>query len=91
VSLAGELNLAGDVMKLDPHHLEVHNDNGQLWVTDLESNAGTAIRHPAAGRRNVHMPPAPLPANTEVAVGRGVKVVLGRTPFVIQISGSSGS
>lgn len=91
VALAGEVDLARDVLVLEAHYVELRNDGGKLWLTDLGGAMGTFIRHPVAGRRNIHMPAAPLPGGREVSLTPGVKVVLGRTPFTLQIAGRAGN
>lgn len=90
VSLAGEQQYHKDVGLLDERHLELRNDRGRLKVRDNHSQRGTAVRRPAAGQLNILGPPLLLTSGAPITVGEGVKVVLGRTLFTVQISGAAG-
>jgi hypothetical protein len=90
VSLPDEFDYASDVLALDLRHIELTNSGGQLLVRDLGGARGTALRYPVAGRRNLLSPPMPLPTDKYTTVSTGTKIVLGRTPFTIQISGQAG-
>ncbi|WP_344252779.1 FHA domain-containing protein [Terrabacter carboxydivorans] len=90
LSLAGEIELADDVLHLDPHHLELMNEGGTTWVADLNTQHGTAMRYPASKRSNVLLPPVQLEVGREVALPLAARVVMGRTPFTVQIAGRPG-
>ena len=79
-----------DLAKLSARHAEFSNVSGHLYVRDLGSERGSAVRLPAAGERNMLLPPAPLSSQGRVAVPPGAKVVLGRTRVTCQVSGSRG-
>lgn len=87
LSLAGEIDLADDVLSLDPYHLELTNEDGVIWVADLNTERGTAIRYQGLDRTNALLPPVALYVDKEVALPLGAKLVMGRTPFTLQIAG----
>ena len=91
VSLAEDFDHAADVLRLDLKHVELQNSGGLLYVRDLDTTRGTALRYPVAGQRNIVSPPAPIPSNDTTVVPLNWKIVLGRTPFTIQISGGHGA
>jgi hypothetical protein len=88
VSLAQDFDHASDVLALDRKHVGVLNSAGQLHVTDPGTATGTAVRYPVAGQRKVLSPPMRLPAGKHTPVPIGAKVVLGTTPYTVQIAGS---
>ncbi len=77
-----------DVLLLSDRHAEFANVSGQLFVTDLGTAHGTAVRLPPAGARNVLLPPAPVLSHRPTPVPAGAKVVLARTRITCQLSGS---
>jgi hypothetical protein len=89
VSLAEDFDHAADVLALDLKHVELTNVEGRLYARDMDTARGTGLRHPVAGGRNIVSPPAPLSSDDAKAVAVNWKIVLGRTPFTIQISGQS--
>jgi hypothetical protein len=90
VSLAEEFEHASDVLALDLRHVELQNSGGRLYAVDLSTARGTALRYPVAGQRNLLSPPTSLLPGEARPVPTGWKIVLGRTPFTIQISGQQG-
>ena len=88
VSLAEDFDHASDVLALDLKHVGVSNSAGRLHVSDPGTATGTAVRYPVAGQRKVLSPPMRLPAGKPTPVPIGAKVVLGRTPYTVQIAGS---
>lgn len=90
VSLADDFDHAADVLALDLRHVQLRNRDGRLYVIGQETAKGTALRYPVAGQRNLFSPPAPLSSGEEKLVPLGWKIVLARTPYLVQISGRQG-
>lgn len=89
ISLANETATTADVMALDDRHIELRNELGRLRARDNASSRGSALRRPVAGQRNMHSPPMPLSTTAFATIGPGAKIVLGRTPFTVQVSGGT--
>jgi hypothetical protein len=87
VSLADDFDHATDVLNVGLRHVELSNVDGRLYARDTDTGLGTRMRYPV-GTRNVVSPPVPLPSDEPKAVGVNWKIVLGRTPFTVQISGA---
>jgi hypothetical protein len=66
------------------------NTEGTLHVRDNSTERGTALRRQVKGHLGRFQPPMPVPADRTTIVGVGTKVVLGKSPFTLQIAGSRG-
>ncbi len=88
ISLADDFDHASDVLALELRQIRLENRAGKLYVIGQETTKGTALRYPVGGQRNLMAPPVPLQSGEERVVSLGWKIVLARTPFVVQISGA---
>ncbi|CAB4968961.1 MAG: hypothetical protein F2840_15685 [Actinobacteria bacterium] len=75
---------------LAERHVELTNTEGTLHVRDNNTERGTTLRRQVKGHLGQFQPPMPVPADRTTIVGLGTKVVLGKSPFTIQIAGSRG-
>jgi len=72
----------------EERHIELTNSGGSLLVRDNNTVQGTVLRRQVKGRPGKFQPPVRVPADRTELVSIGTKVVLGATPFAVQISGS---
>jgi hypothetical protein len=79
-----------ELLGVDERHVELTNTDGRLGVRDNHTSSRTTLRRQVIGMPGKFQPPMPVPVDGETAIGIGTKVVLGQTPFTIQIAGSRG-
>lgn len=87
VTVAGDLATLTHVAE---RHIELTNADGTLLLRDNNTEQGTTLRRQVKGQVGMYQPPMPVLADRTTVVGIGTKVVMGKTPFTIQIAGSRG-
>ena len=72
--------------RISRRHLQIRNDAGTVFVTDLSSN-GCKVSHADPTGRRRWLPPAPWPKNKEQALRARDRLRLNSTKIVIELSG----